>query len=162
MKRVILQRLCDAQNNLSTVSAEAIIQWSHCKYQMCSACRIGSGSSTYRVCNALTRQTSRENNLFQPKPWCVYVLKISRSLTHSCHIIINIIRLHQLHNEETTYPIIAWVSQAKDYCHTRLCNLHLRVCAVLATKTNVTECDSDIVSTEIWTLGLQSASHNRG
>ncbi len=70
-------------------------------------------------------------------------------LTNCGHVVISIIRLHQLHNEETKCPIITKVSQAKDYCHTHLRNLHWRVCAVL-TQTNVTKYDSVIVSTKIW------------
>ncbi len=41
--------------------------------------------------------------------------------------------------------------------HTHLCTVQWRVCAVLATQTNVTKCDSVIVLTKIWTLRLQSA-----
>ncbi len=33
---------------------------------------------------------------------------------------------------------------------------------MLAAQTNVTECDSVVVSTKIWTLRLQSASYNKG
>ncbi len=48
--------------------------------------------------------------------------------------------------------------QIKNYYHTHLFTEYWRVCVVLTTQSNITESDSVIVLTKIWTLRLQSAS----